>query len=459
MPLGLSGTRCFIRCHTRSYLHGLRRRPDLTTATRSSANTTLTSPRSGAGTCRTVRRYSEAAGWEAEEEPLKDYARDANGYLPVAIGDILGSHYRIIRKIGWGGYSTVWITQDIRRGQAGGHRYSALKIMTRVATEAQERLQELAFMRCMQERSPQHPGHQHIIQLREDFYQRGPHGRHLCLVMEPLLQDLRSLSLRFPDRLTPPHLARLLSRQIVLGVQYLHEECNIIHTDLKLSNIMLVPPGDPETFLAMTLPRLEATNGTCTRTGPDGSPIPRVPSRPLPYPLPDHFDMFSFDAWGGVSVKIGDVGVACWADRAEQHFTDLIQAPSFRAPEVAIGAPWGKPADVWSIGCMLYELYMGEALFGTKLDDALVPTAHTQILGNEYPRELMTRGKRRELFFNDDGSLKQPPQRRFPLYNAICERDAPDAALFADFLRHIFVYDPDRRATCRDLLKHPWLNP
>lgn len=78
--------------------------------------------------------------------------------------------------------------------------------------------------------------------------------------------------------------------------------------DLKLGNIMMVPPGDPAAFLALTIPKLEEAETTIV-TGPGGAPIPRVHSRPLPYPLPDHYDMYSFDTWGGVEVKIGDVGV------------------------------------------------------------------------------------------------------------------------------------------------------
>jgi hypothetical protein len=41
------------------------------------------------------------------EEPLSDY--DMNGYHRVSTGDVLASRYRIVRKVGWGVYSTVWL--------------------------------------------------------------------------------------------------------------------------------------------------------------------------------------------------------------------------------------------------------------------------------------------------------------------------------------------------------------
>ncbi|KAL7278327.1 hypothetical protein ACG7TL_008303 [Trametes sanguinea] len=412
--------------------------------------------------------------WDGEEEPLKDYAPDRNGYLPVAIDDVLGTRYRIVRKLGWGTYSTVWIAQD----QSNLAMVHFIDQTSGVATDAQGRLKELELMRHIRDQSPQHPGHSHVVQLVDNFYQEGPHGRHLCLVMEPLLQDLRALSLRFKHRIFPSYFIRLLARQAVLGLQYLHEECNIVHTglymivwdatgaheyattDVKASNFMMVPPGDPEAFLAMTIPRLHPPETSIT-TGPDGTPIPRVRSRPIPYPLPDFYDMHALDIWSGIRVKIGDVGVACFADKVHDHFTEFIETPPLRAPEVAIGAGWGKPADIWSLGCtalQLYELYMGRTMFGKNIRDTEVPTMHAMMLG-DYPPELIARGKARSDHFNPDGSMKRPPERRIPFDKAVRERDTPDAPLFADFLRLTFALDPDKRATCRDLLRHPWLNP
>ena len=52
--------------------------------------------------------------WEQGEEPLADYDHTSvNTYCPVNIGDTIGSH-RVFRKVGWGGYSTVWLGETQR---------------------------------------------------------------------------------------------------------------------------------------------------------------------------------------------------------------------------------------------------------------------------------------------------------------------------------------------------------
>lgn len=51
-----------------------------------------------------------------------------------------------------------------------------------------------------------------------------------------------------------------------------------------------------------------------------------------------------------ITVKIADLGNACWTDH---HFTDDIQTRQYRCPEVILGAKWGTSADVWSAACVV----------------------------------------------------------------------------------------------------------
>ena len=61
-----------------------------------------------------------------------------------------------------------------------------------------------------------------------------------------------------------------------------------------------------------------------------------------------------------ISVKLADLGNACWIDR---HFTPDIQTRQYRAPEVIIGAPYDQSADMWSLACLIFELLTGDYLF------------------------------------------------------------------------------------------------
>lgn len=49
---------------------------------------------------------------DEEQEDATQYCR--GGYHPVAIGDIFDERYRIVRKLGWGHFSTVWLCKDTK---------------------------------------------------------------------------------------------------------------------------------------------------------------------------------------------------------------------------------------------------------------------------------------------------------------------------------------------------------
>ena len=53
-----------------------------------------------------------------------------------------------------------------------------------------------------------------------------------------------------------------------------------------------------------------------------------------------------------ISVKIADLGNACWVGH---HFTNDIQTRQYRSPEVILGAKWGASTDVWSMSAMVSE--------------------------------------------------------------------------------------------------------
>jgi serine/threonine protein kinase len=64
-----------------------------------------------------------------------------------------------------------------------------------------------------------------------------------------------------------------------------------------------------------------------------------------------------------ILVKIADLGNACWVTK---HFTNDIQTRQYRSPEVILGAKYDCSTDIWSLGCILFELLTGEFLFDPK---------------------------------------------------------------------------------------------
>lgn len=180
------------------------------------------------------------------------------------------------------------------------------------------------------------------------------------------------------------------------------------------------------------------------------------------YLLQQHFKKFpdpTFDVCD-VSVKIGDLGNACWVNK---HFCDDIQTRQYRSPEVIVGAGYDTSADMWSVACLAYELATGDYLFDPKKsrqfsrdEDHLARII--ELLG-PVPLNLILNGKFSKQFFTSTGDLRFQVER-YSLFQLLTERQqwpAPIAKLFADFLQMMLRSDPNRRATADQVLQHPFM--
>ena len=141
-------------------------------------------------------------------------------------------------------------------------------------------------------------------------------------------------------------------------------------------------------------------------------------------------------------VKVVDMGNACWTYK---HFTEEIQTRQYRAPEVLIGAGYDTPADMWSLGCIVFELLTGDLMFDphsgktwNREEDHLA--LMIELLGN-FPRSLLAEGKKTTEYFNRNGELKHIHNLNFwGLKDVLLEKykfSPADAAEITDFLEPI----------------------
>ena len=199
---------------------------------------------------------------DIESESLEKYRPGGNH--PVNINDTFDSgRYRVLQKLGWGGYSTVWLVYDWTLC-----RLAALKVAVSEITETSN---EARILQRLSSISAKHEGQCHLRKLTDYFVHDGPNGRHQCLVFVvdgvsvPALFGRYGGTTRLPGRL-----AWELSKQITLALDCLHSNGvahgGEIYLSFTLSHILTKSRHPHQQYLGL------AERGTVLR--------PSLPERP-----------------------------------------------------------------------------------------------------------------------------------------------------------------------------------
>lgn len=229
-------------------------------------------------------------------------------------------------------------------------------------------------------------------------------------------------------------------------------------------------PTAPELTTTSSAPVL--TDDTSDQSSPSAATSTSGPEplesamRPAPtaddpsvLPPPPPYDPSSLER---ITVKIADLGNACWTDH---HFTNDIQTRQYRCPEAILGAKWGTSADLWSASAMFFELLTGDYLFDpaagakyNKDDDHIAQII--ELLG-DFPKSLAFSGKYSAEIFNRKGEPRHIHKLRYwPLINVLQEKyllPLERATQLSSFLLPMLRLNPNERASAREALEHPWL--
>ena len=155
-------------------------------------------------------------------------------------------------------------------------------------------------------------------------------------------------------------------------------------------------------------------------------------------------------------IKVIDFGSSCFEN--EKVYT-YIQSRFYRSPEVILGMSYGMPIDMWSLGCILAELYTGYPIFPGENEQEQLACI-MEIFGPP-EKHLIEKSTRKKLFFDSQGkprlTVSSKGRRRKPSSKDLrsvlkCDDDA-----FVDFIARCLRWDPARRLTPHDALKHEFI--
>ncbi|CAI9111920.1 OLC1v1012264C1 [Oldenlandia corymbosa var. corymbosa] len=361
-----------------------------------------------------------------------------------------------------GGYHFVRIGDAFKRGRYDKQksRYVALKVHKSEKDYSDAATAEIEILDQIAKRDPE--DEKPVVKLLDHFKHSGPNGQHVCTVLEYLGDNLRTL-LKYSvyAGIRPLHRVKEICFHILVGLDYLHRQLSIIHTDLKPENIVLLCKIDP--------------SNDPTKSG---APLILPSRKRKAFAVPEPGDLTKNSkkkaertlwqkkllAEADLKCKIVDLGNACWT---HEHFSGEIQTRQYRCPEVILGSPHSTSADIWSFACVCFELATGQFLFDPHpRDDHDEDEDHLalimELLG-KMPRKIALGGCRSMEFFNKSGGLKHiRGGLKFRQLNKVLVKknwfSEADAEEFAEFLLPMLDFEPLKRPTAAQCLSHPWMN-
>ncbi|PGG97446.1 CMGC protein kinase [Helicocarpus griseus UAMH5409] len=277
------------------------------------------------------------------------------GFHPIHLGDTFkDGQSRVIRKLGDGSFSTVWLVVDNLNS-----RYLALKIMMSKYSSAAD--VELEICRHLAEAALSNPSQsKHILMLLDHFEHIGPNGTHLCLVYQPIGGTVASIVEKLPENRHirafkgetfryPTWMANRILKHVLTGVAFLHGN-GIVHGDVQTGNF-LFSARDVDWLEEKELAQSESHIIPPLQRHDKWAPKHLM----LGQQLYNHAELGP-----DMSIKISDFGAAF---RSTSPPAKAVTPVALRAPELIFNEPFGLPIDIWSFGCLIYELLTVLQLF------------------------------------------------------------------------------------------------
>lgn len=273
------------------------------------------------------------------------------------------SEYMVLSALGQGTFAQVFRCLHLESGETVAikivknkpayTRQAAVEIdiFRALREETNERQQGGASASVATSKSLPSSGRNHMVNLQCFFMYQS----HLCLVFELLGLNLYEILKRRQFRGLPLSHVRTVVQQAVVACRDLAQK-NIVHCDLKPENVLLVSEEDVKdavyagdsrstSFSAMETTGVRSKGTDDAMSTGEGVPKADVSEEDTSRTFHDRGQ-----------IKLIDFGSACFEGYTAHTY---IQSRFYRSPEVLVGLPYDSAIDMWSLGCVAAELFLG----------------------------------------------------------------------------------------------------
>ncbi|KFZ08615.1 hypothetical protein V501_05889 [Pseudogymnoascus sp. VKM F-4519 (FW-2642)] len=385
------------------------------------------------------------------------------GYHLVSIGDKLQDRYRVVHKLGHGGYSTTWLAREersqklvaIKVGTAKSNPYE-VNVLSALATPAQDTTPRERY------------GRDTMPSILDRFDIKGRNGIHPCYVMAPGQASVSEALEASDSVMFELDVARALVAQLALAVAFIHSR-GMVHGDIHLGNVLLK--------LAPEVDQLSDEQLYDKYGWPTMQPVVRFDGQELPPGIPTHGTV---PVWLGkpsdevrlpeAKILLIDFGEAFEPARKEKYVS---HTPLCTRPPEAHFEPskaLSFPSDVWSLACAIWSILGQRPLFDPWLANIDDLTRWQVDAFGILPPEWWLLWEDRGKWFDDNGvplenregvfslgdrfrfSTQEPRQKEGM---GVFEQDEEEALLA--MLQSMLTYKPGDRSTASEVLDSEWM--
>lgn len=327
---------------------------------------------------------------------------DDDGHIICRPGKIINDKYENQRTLGKGAYGHVI---DAKNTQTG--KNVALKVIKNTLEHREAAMHEISIIKKIE---CQDSNDKNLcLKMFEWFNYSG----YICIVFEAL--GLSIFDFLRENEYEPYTLdeIRHITHQLCHAVSFLHKN-HITHNDLKLENVLFVDSA----YTTIKKKNREIRRLKCT------------------------------------DIRLIDFGSAT---RDEDNRGIIVSTIFYRAPEAILQLNCNHACDVWSIGCIIFEMYYGNPLFET-LDEWEHLGMMERVLG-EIPHSMIAATKTK--YFSNgkfDWSTAAEDAQEYcrPLQNYMSSKSENDVEAF-DLIKKMLEYEPSHRITLIEALTNPFL--